>query len=592
MSQHWIKANAMSQSPNRMIYLQVMSKPGRIVDSKSWLCASTRTTRRFEESKRPAPPVVDSHLDRVLLWQYVSNFTRKRERTILVAYNLAEQIRLGQVLEIMPELGWQLRRFSLREDVSMVSWERDKAALIMIDAKSWLPQSLHEIARLSATLLDARPDQSDAVADQLAWAEQACLVLDRSIGALRDWIKENEMGNWRPTGAGMAWANWRHSHYTHKVLAGSDDERLAIEAASVGAGRAEAWRYGLQEDPPYFEWDLPLAYPRAALDAALPVSYFAESSSHKPDRHLIHSPDRRTLIEATVHQDVSILGVKHEGRWVWPTGTIHGWWWDDELATARNYGADIKIDHAYTYRAKPVLAAWAGWIIPFIEAPDSPATPIQRAAVKHWSRSLIGRFGLRYDDWQPVDVPVDPGIYSTYLVDDIEGITSRLMVVGKQTWRTTERRYGSDSVPSIMACIMSECRSRLWHLMNIAGTDHVIYVDTDSLICDQIGSDRLAAYVATGEGWGLRKKHTHSSLEILGVRQLITQDSRKIAGVPQSSLRTGQRQFVGNVTEGISKALLLNRSDVVHAPSRQFDLVDKDYRRKHLPGGYTAPYEL
>lgn len=592
MSGHWIQKNEQSRSPNRMIYLHVISQPGRLQNSQTFLGAVTRETRKYEKSGLPAPTKVVRHSDRVLLWEHISDFTRSRERTILVAHNMSEQLRLSMVLEIMPELGWKIRRFSLHVESAVVALEKNGATLIMIDAKSWLPMSLEKIASLVDVAIGDAPDVRADVENKYQHAERACEVLDRSIGELKTWIKDNDMGNWKPTGAGMAWANWRHSHYTHRVLAGGDLQIQEYEALSVGAGRAEAWRWGIQNEPPYIEWDLPLAYPRVALDSALPVAYFGETNNRKLDVHLIHSPERRTLIHASVHQDLPTLGVKTNDRWCWPIGNIEGWWWDDELSLAREHGAQITINRALTYRARPVLKDWAEWIIPFIESPDSPATPLQRQAVKHWSRSLIGRFGLRYENWKREDLPVEPGIYTSYLDDRDEDITYRLMVIGNQAWLSNERKYSSEAVPSIMSAIMAECRIRLWKLMMVAGLEHVIYVDTDSLICDQIGSDRLAAYVSTGAGWGLRQKHVHDRLEILGVRQLITTTDRKIAGVPTTAKRTGERQFTGTVTEGLSTALSRNQSDVVHAPVREFNLLNQDFRRVHLKGGYTQAYEL
>lgn len=592
MTGHWIQRNEQSRSPNRMVYLHVISQAGRLHNSQTFMGAVTRNTRNYEKSGLAAPARITRYEDRVSMWESIAGFTRKRERTILVCHNLSEQLRLGMMLEIMPELGWKIRRFSLHVENAVVSLEKDGATLIMMDAKSWLPTGIEKIASLVAVELAPAPASTAPAEYKFRYAEQVCEILDLAIGGLKTWIKDNDMGNWKPTGAGMAWTNWRHSHYTHRVLAGGDPNNTLAEALSVGAGRAEAWRWGMQTAPPYIEWDLPLAYPRVALDTVLPVAFFGETHNHKLDFHLNHSEGRRTLIHASVHQDIPVLGVQSNERWCWPTGDIQGWWWDDELALAREYGASIKINRALTYRAKPVLHDWAQWAIEFIESPNSPATALQRAAVKHWSRSLIGRFGLRYEDWQPQELAMEPGIYTSFMADVQENTTYRLMVIGSQTWLSNERKYSSEAVPSIMSAIMAECRIRLWRLMNVAGLENVIYVDTDSLICNQVGSDRLAAHVATGAGWGLRAKHVHESLEILGVRQLITSHNRKIAGVPTTAKRTGERQFTGNVTVGLTTALSRKQSDVVHSPVREFNLANQDFRRIHLQGGLTQPYDL
>jgi hypothetical protein len=305
----------------------------------------------------------------------------------------------------------------------------------------------------------------------------------------------------------------------------------------------------------------------------------------------VRRPGVRALLHATVTTAHPTLGARGEHGWLWPVGTLSGWWWDTELWNAERYGAEITIDQAVYYKAAPVLRAWSEWIVPFVEDPSHGATPFRAAVAKHMGRALIGRMGAKYPRWQPW-CPCPDGALELRGFHDYDTRTDgRMLDLAGTTYLSTHERYVDDACPALLGCVMAECRVRLWRIVQAAGPAHVAYMDTDSVIVDREGARRLRAATRRGELWGLRVKATHRDLEILGPRQLLLGERGRVAGIDARAQRVGKHAFAGERWDGLTTTLATGSPDVVVVRSTLWTVKGTDHRRAHLARGLTRPLE-
>lgn len=457
----------------------------------------------------------------------------------------------------------------------------------MVDSTSWLPASLGAIAHslgLSKTPLPSFDDEGDE------W-ERRCLtdvaILHAACQQMLDWHESADLGNWQRTGAGMAWANWRHAHYDTPVFVHGDANVQAIEAESTYPGRCEAWEWGEHEDGPFEEWDLPLAYPRVCLDSELPTRLGHHVFA--PSLALVCNVQtgRRILCKARVDTVSPTLPIHGATGVLWPSGTFTGWYWDVELANAIRYGANVVPLEAWVYPSAPFLADWAQWICETAEGSGDDVPPMGRLAAKHWGRALIGRFASKYSVWEEMGhAPYDAVEASEWLNVDT-GAQGKRLTLGSECWLSTEETYGEDAFPAVQSLVLAESRVRLWQIMQTAGLANTLYCDTDSVIVDRIGASNLERATANGRLWGLRPKREWAHIEILGPRQLTLDGVVKYAGVPLAAKRTAGGKLVAERWEGLGEALKLGHADQVIIRPTEFTLLGKDNRRTHLDGGKT-----
>lgn len=580
--------------PRRFVYLDTEAhiETTAGVQRQTWRLGCTAYENRERDDGEWSETDRRDWHDPQAMWEYVSGLTRKRQRSIVFAHNVGYDLRISRALEILPALGWQVSAKGVGGRNLTMTLRRDGATLVLCDFLSWLPMSLSKVGTLVGADKTPLPHEDDPDELWLDRCRQDVEILRLANRQLIEWITADSLGNWQKTGAGMAWANWRHLHYSDRVLSHSDDRVRALEVSASATGRCEAYRHGRLPRGFWYEWDLPLAYPRVCLDTELPTVLIGHDWAPTWAKYEQPREGRRALISATVTTNEPLLPVKGENGWLWPVGTFSGDWWDNELRHAASRGAQITTTHAVTYRSAPALANWAEWIIGVVEGTGDDYSRLQRAAAKHWARALIGRFGAKFPTWLEWGQAPKPGLELVPMYDLDTGKAGQWLTIGETCYLSDDEQWVADAAPAIMGAVMAECRIRLWELCEAAGWENVAYVDTDSLMVNSQGNARLREFTSSGAGWGVRVKSQHKYLTILGPRQMIVEGHGRIAGVPKVAVQGEDGKWYGERWDGVTTTLATRQPGTVIVRPAAWQIEGVDNRRTHLAGGATAPIVL
>jgi hypothetical protein len=369
-------------------------------------------------------------------------------------------------------------------------------------------------------------------------------------------------------------------------------DALDGERAAQWTGRAEAWRHGELSDGPYTEFDLDLAYCQIAADSLVPAVLAGHLVA--PDFADLKARSERYAILARVSVNVStpVVPAMHDEHIVWPIGEFDTVLWDPELRMLDAAGADVMVHEAWVYRRAPALAEFAKWVIAELSAPHGDRSRVQRRLLKHWARAMVGRCALRYRNWEDVDWAIGNETGFGFFHDWDTGAVVEMMQIGEQVKVLRDQSEAPDSLPQIPGWIMSECRRRLWVLMELVGSEHILYVDTDSIIVDQIGAKRLRRAERAGELWPLHVKGTYAHLDIMGPRMMTVDGERRMSGVPLSAKVTKQGVLRGETMVSLRESMMRGESASVNVAYRDYQPKSLDRRRRHLDDGRTAPIVL
>ena len=591
---HWVQRNETSRAPNRWVWLD--TEANRHEDGgaevQTWRLGVTCFDHLNERSRIWQPPTWHRHHNPVHLWETIDSYTRADTRTIVMAHNMGYDVRISAAIPLLRGLGWELTRWQVSDQGCVLRWRKDSKSLWLCDSYSWLPKALGEIGSLINHQKTEWPGFDADTDTMFKRCEQDVVILREAMLPLVKWVRDDDLGNWQPTGGAMAWANWRHKHYSHPVLVHDDEDARHAERAAGFTGRCEAWLHGRLSGGTWAEWDLPLAYPRVCLETPLPTILRGRIIGPNTSQVVKRDPKNRYLVLAEIKSETPTLPVRQDNRIKWPVGHFQGWYWDHELCLAAEQGARIRPLTAYRYSASTALADWAEWVISVVEDETLPYTPLQRLAAKNWARALIGRFGVRYwawEDWGDDDIE---GVRMDWLVNHDTRQVGRILHVAGKMFGADTMAEGANSIPAIMSAIMAECRVRLWHIMNTAGLENVAYCDTDSVIVNDAGTVNLYESNASANLWGLRPKSRWDSLTVIGPRQLILDGHHRVAGVSRGAERTGPLQWVGERWEGLTQAAEQGRADKVVIRPTRWELTGVDNRRQHEHDGTTSAYRI
>jgi hypothetical protein len=528
----------------------------------------TLGTTHYTSRKGERRDTVTNWDDVQALWRHVDGFCVKGKRQVLWADDLASQIRLSGALIHLPAMGWRLRKIVLERTAAWALFTNDKRSLMLCDLRSWMPSGIASVTGQHNRIERLR----DHVTQILAW------------------IVREDLGPFRPTGSGQSYSAFRKRFLTHNLLVHDDMIRLDAERKAMWTGRCEAWKHGELRNGPYYEYDMHSAYCEIAADCDVPT--YAMGELYKPtfDSVLDHGIKKHVLADVTVHTEMPCVPTGRDGKTLWPVGSFRTALWTPELELLADHGADVKVHRAFLYRKGPALQAFAQWVLGAGESDNTSYGPVIGAVLKHWSRCLVGRLGLRYRSWVTFGTSPVADLRLVTYIDSDEGTSTDMLCAGYDRMLLAAMAEASESLPQIPSYVMSVCRRRLWLAMCDLGLSNVVYVDTDSIIttvpeCYWIGDRTNKEDSAV---WHV--KGIYDRLNIRGPRNLDLESTRRISGVPKTARQTAPLEFTGEVMRSIKESMRAGELDCVASIPRSFSMKSIDTRRKHLQNGTTMPF--
>lgn len=590
---HWIKQNHQERMPPRMVAFDTESRStyDGDVEKQEWRvgCAIRWRTDLRNGDNREAR-VFETPED---FWQWVCDFTRAGTRTVVWAHNLGYDVRTSRMFEILPLLGFHLEWCNLDRNISSATWRSDHGTIVLADTWTWIPMPLAVIAGETGMVKYAMPARSASNEQWARYCMQDCEILHRVVCALMGFIRSEHLGNWQPTGAGMAMATWRHRFLSHRILVHDDSYALEAERSAMHTGRAEAWRHGEILGEKWTEVDFRNAYVTIASEIDVPrkIHMRGLTISVEQFRRLRNTFAVLCRVTITQHSPIAPAGIN--GRHVWPVGTFDTWLWDNELGMALRYGAQVKIHEHITYVRAPVLQDWGRWVLAILSADADGVSAIVRTHVKHCGRALIGRIAMRAPHWEYLGTNIDgyTGITHAVMVD--ENRTARLLHVGEDTLIERSREEGDSSLPMITGYIMAEARCRLWEAMNVAGLENLAHVDTDSVLCNDAGLRRLRDRYGDSFGLVFTVKGTYRRLDVYGPRTYFRDKQRVASGVPLKAEPDGQGGYKAERWSSLASDLEAGQGGTVTIRPGTWHIKRTDPRRGDLRGsaGRTVAYD-
>lgn len=584
---HWVKLNHQARMPKRWISFDTEAQRDKTTggELQSWaMGAAVRWQRGLKTGNRMERRTFRHPGE---LWQWVSEYCRPGMRTVCCAHNLGYDVRISGLLDYLPRFGFRLEWCNLDRNVSSMTWRSDHGTLVFMDTFTWLPMPLSKVAALVG---DEKMRMPTSLAPFAEW-EKYCMrdaeIVAHAVDRLCDFIESNDLGNWQPTGAGMAYSTWRHKFMTDKVLVHDDFNALAAERAAMHTGRAEAWRHGELRKDTWYEVDLRSAYTVIAAECDLPRKLHYTTGRLTLSQYEDLSTRFRVLCHCGVVTDTPCAPTQREGRTIWPVGRFTSWLWDVEVNELLGSGADVRIRKACVYIKAPVLGAWGRWVLDIVRDTSGVPDPIAQAWAKHCGRALIGRLSLRAPKWEVFGTNPFGSIGITYDVDYETKAVSRLMHIGNETMIETARMEGKDSLPQITGWIMAECRIRLWWAMCAAGLENVAHVDTDCVLVNREGIARMRAAYGAAFNTLWQVKGVYSHVVVNGPRNLRVGRVRKLSGVPSGAVEVETGVFKGELWHGLAADMAAGRHDKVTITDSTWNVKAEDPRRLGVGDGST-----
>lgn len=590
---HYLAPLKTTTTPNRLLFLYCtgVTRKRREHYETHFDRASlirTWTTSRTRQQRSQS----DTYTSPAALWSDVAAWCPLGRRVVLFTYDLAEQIRLAQLLTHLPQAGWELDKIVLERASAWCSLRNGKRTLLCCDLRSWAPVTLDKLATdCDIDLWYGKRDEPWAD-NHNSVSDRYCTVIRESVLQVLNWIQGENLGPFRPTGSGQSYSAYRRRFISHRLLVHDEPSRLAHERAAMHTGRSEAWRHGTYSHGTYYEYDIHSAYATIGKDCEVPTIARREYTKCTVTRLERLLQSSAVMAHVTVSTEVECVPCQISGRTLWPVGTFSTTLWDPELRLALQYATDIKVNHVWTYDREPALAAFCTYVLENMEGQTQVYGLVPQRVLKHWSRCLVGRLGLRYRTWHDFAEQHPPDVRLDDYWDLVDNIKTEMLTAGTKVMILGDMTEARESLPQVPGWVMSECRRRLWEQMRRVGFNDMMYVDTDSVITSSaVPFGRMVQHLDTyGTIW--RRKGEYRNLSIAGPRNLTVGDNRRISGIPLWATQTAPLEYDGEVMRSVKSSMRNGDLNMIVSVPRRFHVQNNDPRRQHNEDGSTLPFRL
>jgi len=525
--------------------------------------------------------------DPALLWQAVHDARNRNGRTMVWMHNSAFDMRVSLALDYMVALGYTISSPYVADGTVGVLFKKGRSSFQIVDFTSWVNRPLHEIGDMVGTPKKQMPQPDAAAVDWAEYCAGDTHVLADAVLQVIQFIAANDLGNLANSASGQAWNAFRHRLMPIPPIIHWDQGQRQRDRDSGWCGRNEVWRHGRSPKGGAFEYDMKRAYLTVARECELPWRLSMEIPHPKPGR-LVKVPRRLTyMAEVRVETDKPLVPASVDGHPTWPVGTFTTMLWEPEIRLLIEEGQSVTPLRLWYYNRGPVLRDFATYVEGMLDSVNGDCPAIMAPIFKHWTRSLIGRFSMRSPRWgheyreDEYNVSVTP----THHVQ--EGWSGKVLQLGHDVWLSTGMQETENSFPAITSYIMSECRVRLWRLMATAGLEHVLYVDTDSVITDAAGAANLSRAIFEGRAYGLQYKGGVGAATFHAPRCLEWGDRPRMSGVKRDAITDNGRRWTMQTFDRFASSRRDTARDGVTVRQRTVTVRPVDRRRRHLPRGKT-----
>lgn len=361
------------------------------------------------------------------------------------------------------------------------------------------------------------------------------------VSALGKWITDYVsmintagLGSLQVTAASQAHYSWRKLGGSRGVYCHNHKQALALEGESYNGGRCEAFRIGTA-DRQLYHLDYRSMYPSLCVSERVPVRLKSiQGTTPLGDMYTL-PVDLAPIARVRIDTDEPDYPLRDGRDVIYPVGRFTTTLCGPELWDALRRQRVVQIDALALYHRAPALKDFSERMYTLRALAESENNEHLARSVKKMLVSIVGKLGQRDRRWVHCPRVWSDIQYGEWWGSGRDGKPCRYRAVAGHVQRDETLGWGADAVPAIAAWITSAGRMKLLSAIRAVGWYHVWYVDTDAIMTDAIGLDRLYSdgQIEPNRIGMLQIIHSPTVTEIRGVKYYV-QDGRVVcSGLPR-----------------------------------------------------------
>lgn len=539
---HYLKRNKTSEIPSQFIFMDTETKGEQITPTREkhtlwfgWCCyvrfqmldgveVKTEDWYRFETAEQ--------------FWSWVLARVRSGSKAFCFAHNWNFDGAIVKTESILKGAGFETLQYVNEKPPFILRVKRGKQYLALIDTLNYFAMSLEALGdSIGITKLEY-PAGDDSVGTWDTYCRRDVEVIRDAILTFRSFIRENDLGTFRPTLASQALTAYRHRFMHHKILIHTEEDVSELERAAYYGGRVECFHIGTVKKKLYY-LDVNSLYPYVMRAHTFPniLTWTDDDPSVQSLRDAL--PEYAVVARVQLNTDVPAFPYRYRNKLTFPTGRFETTLATPELAYALELGAVESVSEIAAYLHTELFTEYVDTLYQLRLKWRKEGNTAFDFLTKIMMNSLYGKFGQKGAHWTELRDATESDPLEWLEQETEEDPVYKMRVRFGKVQRLTHDEEAMESFPAIAAHVTSYARMLLWELIHTAGKGHAYYTDTDSLVVDAVGFRRLRKYRDNHRLGGLKLERTATEATFYGPKDYIFGDEERHKGIRRNAKQLG-----------------------------------------------------
>lgn len=438
----------------------------------------TDNTTRFETARQ--------------FWDFVYRRCDGKKLLYIFAHNTRYDM---QLLDLAGEI--ESKRITVDFAVTergcyILKGETQKGPIVILDTMNYWNVSLSKLGEMVGRPKTPMPDVLDGIEPWIAYCINDVDIIQKAIVGLLQWIKIDDLGNFKFTAASQSFAAFRHNFMDVPILIHGHRKSVDLERKSFRAGRCSLFRYGEVKEKIYHV-DVNSLYAYIMADKAFPCRLIGHDVMVSPNDERVQDDLIGKIARVVVRSEEHEYPYYTKNGVKYCTGQFTTILSGPEFAQALAHGEIVSIGECCFYECKRIFAHYMQFLLERRKLFRQSGLKIRESLCKTFANALFGKFGQRCYDWadNSAEWSFEGEDSWTIVTDDKPNGTSYRKVGGVVQMQLTGEE-SVDSFPAIASYVTSYGRLYMDVLREVAGPRSVMLQYVDSLHLTASGFNNLS----------------------------------------------------------------------------------------------------
>jgi DNA polymerase type B, organellar and viral len=524
-------------------------------------------------------------------WDWVCSNVRQKIRLYLFCHNTSFDLPILDCFGELPKRGFGLLSAIIDAPPTILRFRRDSISIVVIDTLNLWRMPLKYLGKeIGLAKLDI-PDNNDLQIDWERYGKRDVEILRTACLKWFDFLVSNDFGSFAPTLAGQSMRVYRHKYMSTPIFIDTNKGALDMSRKSYFGGRCDCFYIG-HFTGNFAAWDVNSMYPYVMSVHTYPckLQTFTRYGSLEDIRNWL--PRACLTAKVLLRTSKPFAPIKRDGKLIFPVGTFVCRLQTEEIRYALENAEILEVMELSIYERASLFTGMVHDLYRLKQDAKLAGNGVEEFLYKKLLNSFYGKWGQSGGKWQSVENVGDLGCNTWLEYDAVTDTDIKHRQLAGLHQVKDENPESFESFPAIAAHITANARMYLWSLIERAGSDHVYYCDTDCLVCDTTGSDRLVSLIDEYELGKLKKVGEYDDIEIWGPKDYRFGSKEKHKGIRKDAIWEDDHTVVQASWSGLRGLL---SSGVINRPVTA--TIRKEFKRCYdkgtvLSSGKVSPLVL